>query len=203
MADRLSDSFRSLREELCHHDFNLHHLLEKLGTKSHAFVIVILAFPFFTPFPIPGLSTIIGFLSCWVIFSWLRRKEIWLPEKWKTYMLSGKIFGKIFSYGERYTLKIEHLFKPRGKRFFQLSVVRLFLFFLIFVSAFFLALPLPPGTNFPPALAMAILALSILFEDVFLLLLGVLVFFIQAYIICLTVWFLATKGMPYIKSFLS
>ncbi|MBC7466737.1 MAG: exopolysaccharide biosynthesis protein [Bdellovibrio sp.] len=202
MAQRLSESFRSLRIELSLHDFNLGHLFEKLGAKSHAFVIVILAFPFFTPIPVPGLSTVMGIMASFVVFSWYRRQEIWLPVKWKTYILPVKIFSKVFEYGEKYSLKFEHLFKARGQAFLQISLVRFLLFFLILVSAIFLALPLPPGTNLPPALAMAVLSLAILFEDVVLLFLGLLIFCVQAYIICVTVWFLFTKALPYIQSFL-
>lgn len=201
VPELLSESFRNLRNELGAHDFSLHHLLEKLGAKSHAFVIVILSLPFFTPFPIPGLSTVMGFMSSCVILSWFRRKEIWLPQKWRNYLLPVKMFNKVFEYGEIISTKFEHLFKARGEGLFKLSVVRFFLFFLILISAIFLALPLPPGTNLPPALAMAILALAILFEDIFLLLIGVILFCVQAYVIGLAVWFLATKTLPYITTF--
>lgn len=201
VPELLSESFKNLRAELGDHDFSLHHLLEKLGAKSHAFVIVILSLPFFTPFPIPGLSTVMGFMSSCVIVSWFRSKDIWLPQKWRNYLLPVKMFKKVFEYGEIISVKFEHLFKARGEKLFRLEVVRFILFFLILVSAIFLALPLPPGTNLPPALAMAILALAILFEDIFLLLIGVVVFCVQAYIIGLAVWFLATKALPYITTF--
>ena len=203
MAQLLSESFRNLRTELSQHDFNLGHLFEKLGVKSHAFVILVLVFPFFTPFPVPGLSTVMGIMASFVIVSWFRRKEIWLPVKWRTRILPSKIFLKVFEYGEKVSVKFEHLFKARGKKLLQLSGVRFLLCFLILVSAFFLALPLPPGTNLPPALAMAFLALAILFEDIVLLFLGVLIFCLQAYIISVTVWFLFTKALPYIQSFLA
>lgn len=203
MAQLLSESFRNLRLELCQHDFSLGHLFEKLGAKAHAFVIVILAFPFFTPFPVPGLSTVMGIMASFVVFSWFRRKEIWLPVSWRTRVLPVKIFSKVFEYGEKFSFKFEHLFKARGKNFLQTPLVRFVLFLLILISAIFLALPLPPGTNLPPALAMAVLALAILFEDVVLFFLGLLIFCVQAYIICITVWFLFTKALPYIQSFLS
>lgn len=173
-----------------------------LGEKSHALIIVVLAFPFFTPFPIPGLSTVMGILSCGVIFSWFRNQEVWMPQRWKNHYLPFKVFVKIFEYGERFSKKFEHLFKARGERVFHNFITRFVLFFLIFTSAVFLALPLPPGTNFPPALAMAVLALAILFEDIFLLILGIVIYCVQAYIIFATIGFLVQKAMPYMQSFL-
>ncbi|MFZ3231901.1 MAG: exopolysaccharide biosynthesis protein [Pseudobdellovibrio sp.] len=201
MANLLSENFKFLKDEFSQHDLSLQQLLDRMGEKAHAIIIVTLSLPFCTPIPVPGLSTLLGLMISIVIVSWYLRKSIWLPLKMKEYHLSGPLFSKVFGYGERYAIKIEHLLKARGHIFFNTFFARTLLFLLILASAIFLALPLPPGTNFPPALALIALSLSILYEDVYLLLFGILIFLVQAYILTYVVFFLINQALPYIKSF--
>ena len=201
MSVLLSERFKLLNDNLCHADFTAHQLLEKLGDKSHCLAIIILSLPFLLPIPVPGLSTVTGLMISWVAFYWIFKKTIWVPHKWHEKTLSAKVFSKVFTHGEKYAKKFEFLFKARGKFLVHTFFTRTLVFLLILISALFLALPLPPGTNFPPAITLIVLALSILFEDIVLVTLGVLVFAVNAVVMYLAVEFMWAQSLPYIESF--
>ncbi|OFZ31869.1 MAG: hypothetical protein A2622_11660 [Bdellovibrionales bacterium RIFCSPHIGHO2_01_FULL_40_29] len=202
MSILLSDRFKILKEDLSHCDFTVNQLLEKLGDKSHGLAIVILSLPFLLPIPIPGLSTIMGALISWIAVYWLLRKKIWIPQKWRHQMLPVHLFSKVFEFGERYSLKIEFLFKSRGEMILDNFFIRLMIFLLVLVSACFLALPLPPGTNFPPAITLIALALALLFEDLILLFLGMAIFIGTSIAMFIAVKFMWVQSLPFIESFL-
>ncbi len=199
----LSQRFNLLKNELCQSDFTTSELLQKLGDKSHCLAAVILSLPFLLPIPIPGLSTVMGLMITWVLFYWFVKKNIWIPKKWRNETLPAAVFTKVFEKGEVYAKKFEFLFKARGATLVHSFLGRLMVFLLIVISALFLALPLPPGTNFPPAVTIIILALSILFEDAWLMIFGFLVFSFNAFLMFVLVNFMWKESLPYIKSLLT
>ena len=198
----LSQHFKILKDDLCHKDFTANELLEKLGEKSHCLAAIILSLPFLLPIPIPGLSTVTGLMISWVLFYWFIKKKIWVPKKWRTETLPAKVFLKVFEKGEIYSKKFEFLFKARGLFLVHSFLGRVLVFLFTVISALFLALPLPPGTNFPPAITIIIFALSILFEDIWLLIFGILVFGFNAALMFVLVNFMWAESLPYIESFL-
>lgn len=197
----LSEHFKILRNDLYLSDFTANELLEKLGDKSHSLAAIILSLPFLLPIPIPGLSMVMGLMISWVLFYWFFKKKIWIPKKWQTKTLPAHIFSNVFDKGEVYAKKFEYLFKARGLVLVHSFFARLLVFLLILISALFLALPLPPGTNFPPAITIIILALSILFEDVWLMIFGILLFCFNAALMYILVHFMWKESLPYIESF--
>ncbi len=197
----LSERFKLLNDDLCHTDFTAHELLEKLGDKSHCLATIILSLPFLFPIPVPGLSTVMGLMISWVAYYWLLKKTIWVPHKWHQKTLPATVFSKVFTHGEKYAKKFEFLFKARGEIVVHALFTRTVVFTLILLSALFLALPLPPGTNFPPAITIIVLALSILFEDILLVILGVLVFTVNTVVMYMAVKFMWAQSLPYIESF--
>lgn len=201
MSFLLSDRFKILKDELCHQDFTVSELLDKMGDKSHAFAIVIFSLPFLLPIPLVGLSTVMGIIIAWIAGLWLVHKKIWVPKKWRTRMLPIKIFAKVFATGELYSRKIELLFKARGAYLFTVTFMRIFIFLLLFLSAFFLALPLPPGTNFPPAITLIFISLAIIYEDLVLLLIGIFIFAATTIITIVALKFVWVQGSPYFASF--
>ncbi len=203
MSILLSERFKVLKNDLCDADFTAHELLEKLGDKSHCLATIILSLPFLLPIPVPGLSTVMGLMISWIMYFWYFKKTIWVPHKWHEKKLPAPIFSKVFMCGEKYAKKFEFLFKARGGIFVHSFCARGLVFMMIVLSALFLALPLPPGTNFPPAVVIIVLALSILFEDILLVLLGILVFAVNAFVMYMAVQFMWVQSLPYIQSFFS
>lgn len=180
---RLSARLQILALDCETHHLSLEFLLTKLGVSSHALVIFIFSVPFLLPIPVPGLSMILGSFIALSGFYIAIRKPIWLPQAIANKKIDGVFIAKIFSTASRLLQKVEFLFKPRLADISERPVVRGFVGFLIFVSGILLLLPLPPGTNFPPALVCALLSLGLLERDGLLLLIGFGVFILKIILI--------------------
>lgn len=176
---QLSISLQNLKLLAEQSDLTIEKIRSQLGMQSHAFLIMILSLPFLTPIPLPGLSTVFGLIICFVSYSWAIKKSPWIPKRWLGYKISGKTLVSIAFYGEKISRKIEFFVRPRYNFIFSNIVFRAFVFAVLFLCASFLALPLPPGTNFPPAITIFIFALSILEEDFYLAVLGFIIFSIN------------------------
>jgi hypothetical protein len=148
----------------------------KFGIDSHALVVLFLSLPFLTPIPLPGLSLVLGTVIALSGVAIILGKPIWLPHFVGKQKISGHLLEKIFSTGSRVLLKFEHLIRPRMDNLLGGKLGRLLSGLLIFFSGVILALPLPPGTNFPPALICVILALGLLERDRLLTFLGLSLF---------------------------
>ena len=101
------------------------------------------------------------------------RRGIWFPEKWMNRPLPTRVLRKVFQSAEKWMKRAERWIKPRGA-FLTHPSIRTLNGLAIAFCGFLLALPLPPGTNFPPALAIVLLAAGTLEEDGLFLLLGYL-----------------------------
>jgi hypothetical protein len=149
-------------------------IAEKLRSKGMVFLTLVCVLPFMQPIPIPGLSTVLGFV---IILQGIglavtgrplltkRMRSISLPaEKVATFVRGAH---KVFPW-------IGWLVRPRGQAWvhhrgthFVAGVV------LIFLSLF-LSLPLPiPSSNLLPAIGIFFICLGLLEDDFLLVVLGV------------------------------
>jgi hypothetical protein len=147
-----------------------------LGDQSHGFMTLFLSVPFVFPIALPGMSVPFGIIISTVVGAWILERPAWLPKFLRNRAISPGAVRMICHYGQKMFSKIEFLVKPRLEFIFDFRLIRLILGFAIFSSALFLALPLPPGTNFPPSSIIFILSLSILERDGFLAILGISIF---------------------------
>lgn len=99
-------------------------------------------------------------------------RKPWIPQKLLHKEVSSKLFKKIFEKGEQISRILEKLIKPRGSFFCKHSWSQPIHGLMIAVSGLLLALPLPPGTNFPPALAAIFLCVGSLEEDAVMIFAG-------------------------------
>jgi hypothetical protein len=175
-TDRLSYKFLQLAKQCHEHEISLATLVAKFGVDSHALVVLFLSLPFLTPIPLPGLSLVLGTVIALSGLAIALGKPIWLPQFIGTRKISGSILEKIFLAGSRVLQKFEHLIKSRMENYLGGHVGRILSGVLIFLSGIILALPLPPGTNFPPALICVVLALGLLERDRLLTFFGTILF---------------------------
>jgi hypothetical protein len=147
-----------------------------LGDQSHGFLTLFLILPFVLPLSIPGMSVPFGIVISTVMGAWILDRPPWLPKFLRHRPVSHSVVTKICGYGQRIFSKIEFLVRPRLEFFIDLKFVRLIIALVIIAAALFLALPLPPGTNFLPSLIIFLLSLSILERDGLIALLGISVF---------------------------
>ena len=176
---RLSDQFTALALECEQEVLTVRELLAAMGVRGHAFIVLFFSVPFCLPIPLPGLSMVLGLL---VMISGLGISfgfNVWLPAWAMRRSLPGRLLARAFRAGAGLMRKLEKIIRPRFMCVAESPVVRVTVGFLVAISGFLLALPLPPGTNFPPASVSLLLALGILEKDALFLLAGFASFFLQ------------------------
>lgn len=146
-------------------------LMEALGERSQAVLVLLLGFPFLVPTP-PGFSTPAGAAIAFLGVSILLARRPWLPGFVARRRLSLATLEKLVGVTLRLFARIEKLVKPRMG--FMLAPGLHWLIGLSLVSAaFVLALPIPiPWNNGPPAIVILLLGLGLLERDGLLVLLG-------------------------------
>lgn len=137
-------------------------LAHSLGGRAHALFALIAAVPFLTPLPLPGLSCALGIYVALVGARIAVDKDPWIPERWMNKAAPGDKLGPIFTLAAKILRRIEALIKER--RFLPFSTGRVG-GVLIAIAGALLALPFPPGTNFPPAWTIIFFSLGIIEQD--------------------------------------
>lgn len=169
---KLSREFQRL-EALCHGEtVTFRKLLEGVTTREHALLSLFLTIPFLFLIPLPGISTLFGIVIMFAGYRMALGKKLWIPKRWLDRPLPSSKMKKIFSVGQAIMKKIEKLVQPRGKYFLTHPWVERFNGVLLVICGLFLALLLPPGFNFPPAIAILFLSIGILEDDGIFLILG-------------------------------
>ncbi len=180
---RLSDQFRALALECEQEVLTVRELLTALGVRGHAFIALLFSLPFILPVPLPGLSMVFGvfvFISgLGITFGF----GLWVPQWWMRRSLPGHLLSRVFRAAATLLQKMERILKPRIFFISESIWIRAFAGILVALSGLVLALPLPPGTNFPPAIVSVLLALGILERDGLFLLGGVLAFVVNLSVI--------------------
>jgi hypothetical protein len=143
--------------------------------KNDALIVVCLIsiLPFLQPIPLPGLSTLLGFIILLQGLGLMFLSRPLLTEKMRGISISAEKFKLIYNAALNFThfaSKISIYQHPwvnsrLGRFFAGLSIT---------VAATFLSLPLPiPFSNFIPALSIAFVCLGLLEEDLILLIIGI------------------------------
>lgn len=162
---RLSDDFRTIGRILEHESVSLAQILKLLHGRGQALLILFLALPFCLPIPLPGLSFFFGLIIATLGISLATGYPPWLPKSWMERPLPTTTLSKICTSGQKILARVEHIIKPRFTWVHSFRVVRMVNGSIITCCALLLALPLPPGTNFPPALSILLIAIGTLELD--------------------------------------
>lgn len=149
--------------------------LDELNHRGHAFLCLVLGFPFLTPLPLPGLSVPFGILILIVSFCMMVGIPPWVPKFLAQKKLPQAPLVKALGFAEKILARLEYLVRPRGAFFVRFPGIKRIAGLAIAACGALLALPLPPGTNFPPALAIVLVAIGVLERDSVVLGLGLLV----------------------------
>ncbi len=196
---RLSEEFHRLKD-LCHNEtMTLNTIIQSLPPRSHGLVTLVFAIPFVSPIPMPGLSLLFGLIIIVGGIGISLGKAPWLPKFLLHKDVSSKTLKKIFDFGIRVSRSLEKFIRPRGVFLLRHPWARQFCGVMIAICGFLLALPLPPGTNFPPATAILLLSIGSLEEDIVLVLAGYVAFAINIILFSL----LAIYGYDGVKIFLN
>lgn len=180
-------------------------ILDALDARAFGLATLIFAIPSVIPMP-PGVPTVVGIALLIVSIQMvIGRQELWLPK-----FLSKQGFSRkaLVSGFEKIKPQLEFIEKFARPRLLILTgqTATFLIGVVILIMAVVLILPLPPGGNFPPALACAVLGMGLVERDGVIVLLGLVVtvaasvaaYFLVALLIGslpgITNWFATTFG---------
>lgn len=148
-------------------------LVNRLGDRAFGLLMLIFALPNAVGLgTIPGLSTVFGvpqiFFAIQMIIG---RERPWLPGWLLDKSLSAEDFRSIVTKSHPHLVRIESMLRPRLAALAAPLVERL-LGLVFLVLAVIVALPIPLG-NWPPAIAMTVIALGLVERDGVFVLAGV------------------------------
>jgi hypothetical protein len=151
-------------------------LVEHMNSRDHALITLFFSLPFFLPVPLPGLSILFGLIIAIEGVGMALNKRPWLPNRLLNKHVQTHILEKILDYGLKFSRGMEKFIRPRGGWIVRHSWIRAFNGGIIAICGILLALPLPYGTNFPPAAPLMLLSIASLEEDIFVMCFGYIAF---------------------------
>ncbi len=161
-APRLSQVFAALAAE-DRDRVSIRDVVEALGDRSFAPVMILLAVPNAIPF-IPGSSTVLGLLLALIALQLLiGRRRVWLPERLNRWSFDRDGFGRVVGKATPWLARLERMARPR----YWPSTYRLaerIAGAVAIVLSLMIMLPIPLA-NGPPAIAICLLALGISERD--------------------------------------
>lgn len=171
-APRLSAVMQYLAHLCDRQGLTLGDFLHELSAYGHMLVCLIFAIPFMLPVPLPGLSTLFGFVICVAALQLTLGLDPWVPASWRRQKISGDLLKKIFDATGRVLRYTEKVIRPRLKFFARHPGFVRFNGLAILIAGLLLSLPMPPGFNAPPALSIIVLSIGSLERDGVLVLIG-------------------------------
>lgn len=149
-------------------------ILDALDNRAFGLATLLFAIPSVIPMP-PGVPTVVGIALLIVSLQMVMgRQELWLPK-----FLSKQGFSRksLVSGFEKIKPQLEFIEKFAKPRLLILTgkIATILIGVVILVMAVILILPLPPGGNFPPALACAVLGMALVERDGIIVIIGLAV----------------------------
>lgn len=176
-ARKLSDDLALILREFEVETVTLRETLGVLHGRGYVLLVMLLALPFSTPIPLPGLSTPFGFIIALIGARLSLGQKPWLPQRLLDTRLPPKLFAKVFGAarallkGFEYFLRPRLLWVTRSAKLQQLHAVP------ILLNAIMLLLPLPiPFSNILPAFSILLMAAGLLERDGLFIITGYVAF---------------------------
>jgi hypothetical protein len=174
---KLSAEIALLRARSEDRPLTLREVIYVLRGRAYLMLVVLLALPFLTPLPLPGLSTPFGLAIAAVAFRLTLGQRPWLPKKLQRKQLPAGFFAKLFRVAERIIRFLEKFLRPRWPVVTGTPLLLRLHALVMFIAAVALLLPLPiPFTNSFPAWTILLLAGGLLERDGVAIVLGYVVF---------------------------
>ncbi len=163
---KLSEEFALILREFEVETVTLREVLGVMRGRGFVLLVMLLALPFCTPIPLPGLSTPIGLIIGLIGARLALGAKPWLPARLLDTRLPPETFKKVFAVTRRLILGFERLLRPRlawltsepwRERAHAVTIV---------LCAALLLLPLPiPFSNTLPAWSILLVAGGLLERD--------------------------------------
>lgn len=174
---KLSEELANLRLRAGERAITLREVIYNLGGRAYMLLVLLLALPFITPIPIPGLSTPFGLAIALIALRLSLGQRPLLPKNLQRKELPAGFIGKVFTVAEKILRFLEKFLRPRLAVLTDTPLLRQLHAVLMLLAALALLLPLPiPFTNSFPAWAILLIAAGLLERDGIFILAGYLVF---------------------------
>jgi hypothetical protein len=164
---KFSDELHALAVRFAEKTVTLQEVIDALGARASALLMVILALPFCSPISIPGLSVPFGVVIAVLAARFALGLPPWLPRRLLAVKLPPKFFRAVLEGASKFIGVIERQLRPRWLWLTEGAVLRRLHMGLVCAGALLLLLPLGgiPFTNTLPALVVVIGALGVLERD--------------------------------------
>ena len=162
---KLSNVLLHIIETFQERPVRLREVIALLQGRAYLLLMLLLSLPFLLPIPMPGLSFLLGGVIAVIALRLTLGQKPWLPVRLLDRELPPKFFPTLLAGASRVLRLLEVMLKPRQLWLTASPLLVQLHAFIIFVAAFVLLLPLPPGTNFPPALCIILMAGGLLERD--------------------------------------
>jgi hypothetical protein len=179
-ATKLSEDLALILHEFEVETVTLREVMAVLHGRGYVLLVMLLALPFSTPIPLPGLSTPFGMVIALIGVRLALGQKPWLPQRLLDTRLSPRFFVKVFAAARKILRGFEYFLRPRllwitgSPRLLQLHAVP------IVFCAVLLLLPLPiPFSNMIPAFSILLLSAGLLERDGGFILAGHFGFFLS------------------------
>jgi hypothetical protein len=163
---RLSADIARVLDAFAHREVTLGEIITIMHQRSYSFLLLLIALPFCTPIPLPGLSTPFGIVIAFIGLRIAFGLNPWLPDRLLRVKLPAKWLPKIFHAVEKPVRWLERFLRPSFGFLLQEGMFRRLHGVMILTCGLLLLLPLPiPFTNMIPAISVALLACAMLEGD--------------------------------------
>jgi len=174
---KLSEELAHLRTSAGERAITLREVIQTLGGRAYLLLVLLLAMPFITPIPLPGLSTPFGLAIALIAFRLSLGQRPLLSKKLQRKVLPAGFIAKVFNFAEKVLRFFERFLRPRLTFLTDTPLLVQLHAVLMLLAALALLLPLPiPFSNSFPAWTILLFAAGLLERDGLFILAGYLVF---------------------------
>ncbi len=196
---RLSDELQHLITLFAERSVRVREVLAVLHKRGYTVLLILLAFPFCTPVPLPGVSIPFGVVIAFIGLRLALGQKPWLPARLLDTELPPKFFPRLLGATRRLVRFLEYFLRPRLSGVLRWPVTRHLVGAMILVCGLLMTLPLPlPFSNGLPAMAVLLLAAAMLEEDGYAAVAGGAVF-VLALVYFAGVFWGGTEAVDFLK----
>jgi hypothetical protein len=173
----LSEEIDGLIEAFAERSVTLREVMAVLRGRAYTLLVILMALPFCTPIPLPGVSTPSGLVIAVIGFRMALGQKPWLPRRLLDTKLPPRFFARLLGAARRIIRGLEVGLRPRWIFLLEAKPLHLAYGAMICVGGLLLLLPLPiPFSNGLPALTIVLIASAILERDGYCLVTGLVMF---------------------------
>jgi hypothetical protein len=192
---RLSEDLHRLLDQAAGRPLTIGQVIEILHGRGFDILVILLALPFCTPIPLPGLSTPFGLILAFFGARIALRRRPWLPRRLLARTIPYATLEKLVKAALAVAVRLEKVLHPRLRFFNRWTSFGSLNGLVIMSSALLLMLPLPiPFTNTLPAWSIVLLAAGMMEDDGAVILAGYLMAG-AAWSYIASIWWVGSLGL--------